>query len=200
MTSRTGLGRTYGESTAVDTAALQVSALIDGELDAATLDRTIDALLASDALASFWSDAHRAGDWMRSDEVVGIGDGAAAFRAIVARLDAEPTVLAPPRRGGLVRLAASPRFWRTTGLPGVSVAAALVVVAWLAVPARQPVVPTEVAAAATAAEPGRVDVERLTDYVAAHRDVTPFGYRGYGAVRPAAFTTPVERAGATTPR
>lgn len=179
-------------SAAASQQRLDVSSLIDGELDDAAIERTLDALLASDDLAGFWVDAHRAGDWMRSDEVVGVGDGAAFLARLSARLADEPTVLAPRLAAGRSR-----RFWVRTGLPGVSVAAALVAVAWVASPlgrdgdklvAAVPA-PTMVSGVGIAPVAMKtVDVERLSDYVAAHRDVTPFGYRG-AAVRPAAFTT-----------
>ncbi len=177
---------------------LQVSALVDGELDDATIERTIDALLASDELAAFWADAHRAGDWMRSEEVIGVGNGELFLRKFSVQLASEPTILAP-RASGRSR---SKRFWIRTGLPGASVAAALVVVAWVAMPfgrddgsanlaKAQPTV-LIVPAAIANAEPElkEVDPERLSDYFAAHRDVTPFGYRG-AAARPAVYATPV---------
>ena len=190
-------------STAVDAddpVRLQVSALVDGELDDATVERTIDALLASDELASFWADAHRAGDWMRSDEVIGVGDGDSLMRRIVEQLAQEPTVLAPRSSGR------SKRFWIRTGLPGASVAAALLVVAWVATPFGRSdpgdklasAQPTVLIVPSTAGgSPGlqqtalkTVDPERLSDYFAAHRDVTPFAYRGAASARPTLYTAP----------
>ena len=175
------------------TLRIQVSALVDGELDDATIERTIDALLASDDLARFWAHAHRAGDWMRSDEVVGVGDGQALLRRICSELANEPTVLAPPA-------GRSRRFWVRTGLPGASVAAALLVVAWVATPlgrgndggarlaGAQPtvmIVPSTGSSQAGVQQTAlkAVDPERLSDYLAAHRDVTPFAYRGSTSVR-----------------
>ena len=187
-------------STIDDPARLHVSALVDGELDEATVERTIDALLASDALATFWSDAHRCGDWMRSDEVVGVGDGDRFVKKFALQLAAEPTILAPQAKSG----SRTRRFWVRTGLPGASIAAALVVVAWVAIPsgreagdrsaAATPTVlivqgsgagPAAVPVAERVVEP--VDAERLSDYLAAHRDVTPFGYRG-AAARPVTYS------------
>ena len=191
----------HAEAVSADeTLRVQVSALVDGELDDATIERTIDALLASDDLARFWADAHRAGDWMRSDEVVGIGDGQVLMRRIVAELSAEPTVLAPRSSGR------SRRFWIRTGLPGASVAAALLVVAWVATPfgrgdsdklaSAQPtvlIVPSTGAGQQQGIEQTAlktVDPDRLSDYLAAHRDVTPFAYRGAASARSAMYTTP----------
>lgn len=183
-----------------DDPRLRISALVDGEFDPATVERAIDALLASDDLAEFWADAHRAGDWMRSDEVIGVGDGELFLRRFAARLAAEPTILAPREKRSLSR-----RFWIRTGLPGASVAAAFVVVAWVATPfgrdtgsdrsvAATPtvVIVPAVASSAPAVEQTAqkpVDPERLTEYFNAHRDVTPFGYRGASA-RPAAYSAP----------
>ena len=193
-----------------DDVRLQVSALIDGELDEATADRAIEALLASDDLATFWADAHRAGDWMRSDEVVGVGDGGAFMRRFRTQLAAEPVVLAPNALARSSANSRSTRFWLRTGLPGASIAAALVAVVWVAAPfgrdgtadkvvAAAPSVqaqiePVVAAAVTTAPVAKSVDPEQLSDYFAAHRDVTPFGYRGASA-RPAAYSPPAQRAG-----
>ncbi len=180
---------------------MHVSAFVDGELAEADIDRVIDALLASDDLADFWADAHRAGDWMRSDEVVGVGDGSTFLRRFSAQLANEPSIVAP-KRGGRSR---SRRFWIRTGLPGASVAAALLVVAWVASPLggddKSAAVPSVAIiqtprideAAVRPTEFKTVDPDRLADYLAAHRDVTPFAYRGTASARPASFTgTPVD--------
>jgi negative regulator of sigma E activity len=179
---------------------MKVSAFVDGELDDAEVDRVIDALLASGDLADFWADAHRAGDWMRSDEVIGVGDGGVFLRRFSATLASEPSIVAPKRNGP----SRSRRFWIRTGLPGASVAAALVVVAWVALPisgddksAAVPSVaiiqaPKVDQAAIQPTEFKTVDPDRLSDYLAAHRDVTPFAYRGSPAARQASFTTPAD--------
>ncbi len=167
-----------------------MSAFVDGELDPGDVDRVIDALLASDELADFWCDAHRAGDWMRSEEVVGVGDGRSFLRRFSVKLSHEPAIVAPKHAAR----SRSRRFWVRTGLPGASVAAALVVVAWVAMPSGSndrargtsaavgtpSVAIVQVAPDAAAARPAEwktVDSDRLSDYVAAHRDVTPFSFR-----------------------
>ncbi len=181
---------------------IRVSALIDCECDPAEADATLDALLASDDLSRFWADAHRAGDWIRSDEVVDVADGEAFMRRFSAALADEVSIVAAPARR---RRTFDRRFWTRTGLPGMSVAAALVLVAWVAMPtsnrrpdgaatsaAVAPVKTVEVArseAPAPAVTPvaiKEVDVGPLDDYVAAHREVTPFAYRG--SARPASLT------------
>jgi sigma-E factor negative regulatory protein RseA len=186
---------------------VEVSAFVDGELDDASVERVIDALLASDDLADFWSDAHRAGDWMRSEEVIGIGNGEAFIRRFSSRLASEPAIIAVQKRSGRSR---SRRFWVKTGLPGASIAAALVVVAWVAMPvggddaakdaksARTlAAVPTVAIVPVAKVDQGStkpaewktVDPDRLSDYLAAHRDVTPFAYRGAAGARPASFSS-----------
>lgn len=188
-----------------DPSRLQISALMDGELDDAGVQRAIDAMLASDDLVHFWADCHRSGDWLRSDEVVGVSDGERFMRRFSARLADEPTILAP-RAARRVR---STGFWIRTGLPTASVAAALVAVVWVAAPFGRDDRAGTVASATTSAvvapvvakaeiaapEVRTVDPERLSDYFAAHRDVTPFGYRGASA-RPAAYTPPAARVSA----
>jgi negative regulator of sigma E activity len=175
---------------------VEVSAFVDGELDGDEVDRVIDALLASDDLAKFWADAHRAGDWMRSEEVIGVGDGHSFLQRFSAKLSHEPEMVAAPRSAR----SRSRRFWVRTGLPGASIAAALVAVAWVAAPLGgddKKVVPTVAIVPVANPDSGAVrpaglravDPDRLSDYLDAHRDVTPFAYRGAAAARPATFNT-----------
>ncbi|MGI9026498.1 MAG: RseA family anti-sigma factor, partial [Burkholderiaceae bacterium] len=188
-------------------ARMRVSALIDSELDDAAIDATLDALLASESLSRFWLSAHCAGDWLRSDEVVGVGHSQLALRRFSMALAAEPAIVAPKR----ARRSRAPGFWMRTGLPGASIAAALVAVAWVATPlwrgddARKalasssaeptvviakasPVVEPEARSDEARSELKAIDSDRLSPYLAAHRDVTPFAYRGPSAM-PAAFNT-----------
>jgi sigma-E factor negative regulatory protein RseA len=185
---------------------IRVSALIDGELDGTSIEATIDALLDDDELARFWADAHRAGDWMRSDEVVGVGDDDRFMARLAARLAEEPSIVAPrPAAAEPDRGSVSSRFWTRAGLPGVAVAAALVVVAWVAAPfgrdgdgrkVAAESAPTLAVVTAAPAVTGvaapvewrAIDAEPLNPYLEAHRDVTPFAYRG-AAVRAVGFTT-----------
>jgi negative regulator of sigma E activity len=185
---------------------VEVSAFVDGELDSVEVDRVIDALLASDELANFWADAHRAGDWMRSEEVIGVGDGHSFLQRFSAKLAHEPEIIAAPRSAR----SRSRRFWVRTGLPGASIAAALVAVAWVAAPFGgddKKVVPTVAIVPVAKSDEGAVrttglksvDADRLSDYVAAHGDVTPFAYRGTASARPAAYNTVVDAESARTP-
>lgn len=203
MKAQIGSDRVVLSQPGDDPSCLQISALMDGELDDAGCQQAIDALLASDDLVKFWADAHCAGDWMRSDEVVGVGDRGLFMRRFSAELANEPTVLAP-RSGTQSR---STRFWIRAGLPGASIAAALVAVVWVAAPFGRDgesvkmavvapiaaIVPVMASNAPVEPVANAVDPDQLSDYFAAHRDVTPFGYRG-AAARPAAYT-PSGRAG-----
>lgn len=185
-----------------DAARALVSALIDGELDGVERDRAIDALLASDDLGRFWHDCHRAGDWMRSDEV-GHAEPCSAFMTRMSmRLADEPAIVAPRP---VVASKGSTGFWMRTGLPSASVAAAIAVVAWVAIPNNHADAPLAVAtptiqpvsapqglqpAVAQVAATTPMDAEQVSDYLAAHGDVSPFAYRG-AAARPANFVKPV---------
>lgn len=202
------------EASSADTEArMRLSALIDGELDDAAIDATMDALLTSESLAAFWLSAHCAGDWLRSDEVVGVGHNQLALRRFSMALADEPAIVAPKR----ARRSPAPGFWLRTGLPGASIAAALVAVAWVATPlwrgddARKAVAsssdaPTVVIATVSpVVEPEAhedlkaIDPDRLSPYLAAHRDVTPFAYRGASA-RPAAFNPSVSTSALPPPQ
>ena len=189
-----------------DEARTRISALIDGELVGDEHDRAIDALLASDELARFWHDCHCAGDWMRSDEVGACEPRPDFMARMSARLAEEPSIVAPRST-----TKARGSFWLRTGLPGASIAAAIVVVAWVAIPGSrtdtpiaavtqqqtiQPVVagqnvqPAVEQVAATTP----MDAEQVSDYLAAHGDVSPFAYRG-AAARPANYVTPAAGTG-----
>lgn len=180
-----------------DPVRIEVSALVDGELDEATIERTIDALLASDDLANFWADAHRSGDWMRSEEVVGIGDGQLFLRRFSAQLESEPPIVAPKARARI----RTRRFWVNTGLPSASIAAALVVVAWVAMPLGRnaevqggrptiAIVPASTNGVVVASDLKPIDPERLSDYLQAHRDGQPFAFPNRGpSAKVASFTT-----------
>ncbi len=71
----------------------QISALADGELNDAQIDVAL-AALRQPAARDAWETYHQIGDVLRSEEMaVGMSAGFAARMA--ARLDAEPTIIAP---------------------------------------------------------------------------------------------------------
>lgn len=72
----------------------RISAFADGELPHAQIDAVMKDLATPEGRAA-WEAYHHAGDVMRSDDMdVALSPGFSARMA--ARLDAEPTVLAPP--------------------------------------------------------------------------------------------------------
>ena len=112
-----------GQDASEDSLRIEVSAFIDNELDDASADRVVDALLASDQLAEFWTNAHRAGDWMRSEEVVDVGDGDAFLRRFSSRLAAEPAIIAATPESILVSAKCTiptPQPRRTTPSPAAA--------------------------------------------------------------------------------
>ncbi|MCX9158278.1 sigma-E factor negative regulatory protein [Niveibacterium sp. 24ML] len=101
----------------------QISALFDGELDAAETDRVMQALRGDHSARARWSECALIGDTLR---------GEAEFSkdltaAIMARLDDEPTVLAP-----VVRSAPANRGLRWDRyLPIAATVAGVAVVGWM---------------------------------------------------------------------
>ena len=203
--TKEGGSSAFNQSDAAVAARLRVSALADGELDAAEAHGVVDAVLASPELEAYWAELHRAGDCLRSEEVAGTGDGGAFLRRFAARLADEPAIIAP-RRDFATR---SPsHFWLRAGLPGASIAAALLVVGWMVMPlnrndsnrqtiaqvstAPAPVATTATTVAAPAAvetamvQP--VDPQQLADYLAAHQQLASSALRG-PSVQAASFNT-----------
>lgn len=187
-------------------ARLTVSALADGELDAAEAHRIVDAVLASPELEAYWMELHRAGDCLRSEEVAGVGGGGAFLRRFALRFADEPAIVAP-RRDRLARFSSHP--WLRAGLPGASIAAALLVVGWMVMPlarndgirqtvAQADVAPLAATSEATSAGAGPagvetaavepVDPQQLADYLAAHQQLASSAFRGPSAL-PASFST-----------
>ena len=71
----------------------QISELMDGELDGAQCDAAIRVLARDEALRGSWRTYHLIGDVLRGESVAGTHDASAA--KTLARLAAEPTILAP---------------------------------------------------------------------------------------------------------
>jgi sigma-E factor negative regulatory protein RseA len=101
----------------------KISALMDGELQDAEMDRSLGRLKSDADLRRAWDTYHLIGDTLRGH----ISPGLAA--RVSQRLVAEPTVLAPARRE---RRAAQMALSAAAGVAGVAM------VAWLALPALQP--------------------------------------------------------------
>lgn len=176
----------------VPTACERISELIDGELPRAEAEALVSSLCSDPALRQHWQEMHRAGDALRSTEVVAFDDAGFCAR-VSARIAAEPTVLAPRRSSESRSLR---RFW----IPGVAVAASVAAVGFVAVPLMrspepvqivQKAAPAKVETAAT--EPVRrpaaiANARALDAYFSAHRELTA----GSALPRAAAYLRPIE--------
>ncbi|MEO8305901.1 MAG: sigma-E factor negative regulatory protein [Betaproteobacteria bacterium] len=138
-----------------------ISRLMDGDLDDAECDAACRDLKATDAVA-VWVSYHMIGDALRRS-----GSPMPGFAArFAARLDTEPTVLAPmPRQSNRLPLA-----WAVA-----ATVAAVMVVGWAAVSTLDPQ-PTAVARAREAATvrsaPGNPQ-SVSPDYLLAHQEFSP---------------------------
>lgn len=138
-----------------------LSAWMDGELGSQRA-RPLPPQLKRDAgLRSDWDCYHLIGDALRGVQ------GPDLCVKICARLDAEPTVLAPQRRGATEKL-------RRFALPVAASVAAVAFVGWMALPGVQQDSPQ--IAAIPAAEVKQVAVpagEGAKDYLLAHQRYSP---------------------------
>jgi len=192
----------------------QISALADGELDIAHLDIAL-AALRQPAARSDWETYHQIGEVLRSDDMaMSLSPGFSARMA--ARLDAEPTVLAPAVATRMPMLAAG--LARRWAVPG-AVAAAVAAVVFVATPqlmvafnggaqspaagspamiASSAVQAVPVAATASAAAPGNIVATsapdgvvlrdpRIDDYLLAHQGFSPSVFSSAQYARSAAF-------------
>jgi sigma-E factor negative regulatory protein RseA len=169
-----------GHSDAVSDAEL-LSALVDGELDAAAARALVARIGREPALRAQWERFHVVQDALRSHEVAALASFSCLGR-VERALRAEPALLAPRRL-------AVPRAGMRWALPGLGIAAAaaavLVGAPMLRAPANdygvQAAGPRAVATPANlpvrplAAAPARFRPDDLNDYLAAHRDLAGTG-------------------------
>jgi len=149
----------------------RISALLDGELDEAGTAAALDVLRSEPEARRQWQMACLVGDALREGRV-GAPD---MVDAVMARLEREPTVLAPvaERDTGLVRAPANDNSWRKA----MSIAAAVLgvaVVAWSASRFQEPATPVGAFAKAnTAPAVARVasanDSDATRAYLLAHQ-------------------------------
>lgn len=144
----------------------RISALADCELDPLQAQAAIEELLASDGARAFWGELHTGGDLLRSDEALGAVDGAGFVERLSRRLAMEPVHLAP-RAAEDTRA----RGWLRYGLPSASIAAAVAMVLWMAIP--QMIKPAADVAALTGAQ---VSKDALVE-LAAQPAAAPVGTR-----------------------
>lgn len=110
----------------------QISAFADGELANNQIDTALAALRQPDGKQA-WEDYHQIGDLLRSNEAsVGLSPDFSARMA--ARLQAEPTIMAPTAAISYINRAPEPlqdaagarHGWKRMAMPGMAVAAATV--------------------------------------------------------------------------
>lgn len=131
------------------------SAVVDGEADDETLDRTCAAWREDAGLRSEWHLYHLIGDVMRSEDLCGRpGRDAAFLGGLRTRLDDEPSILAPAALPAtMVRRAARAR-WRVWSGP-VAAAAGFFAVAGVLWTVQEPSLIPEPLQFASSASPSR---------------------------------------------
>lgn len=183
----------------------QISALADGELPEQHIDKVLAALRQPEARAD-WDLYHQIGDAMRSDDMaVAMSPDFAARMA--ARLDAEPTIIAPvePRADDAARKAPSRGEARRWAVPSMVAAAAMASAAFLATPQLMVAMKggdTSAPQQAIASADAQADVvsvsapegvvlrdPRIDDYLMAHQRISPPVHGTAQFARSAAFAS-----------
>jgi sigma-E factor negative regulatory protein RseA len=191
----------------------QISALADGELADEQIDAALAALRRADRHCD-WETYHQIGDVLRSDDMaVTLSAGFAARMA--ARLDAEPTIIAPAINRTTARPADEPaaRAKQRWTMPGMIAAAAVAAVAFITTPQLMVAMKSEPAASgaavALAAQPAASNASssqpavvsanvpegvvmrdaRIDDYLLAHQRFSPSVYSTAQYARSATFAT-----------
>jgi sigma-E factor negative regulatory protein RseA len=138
----------------------EISLLMDGELDVDRAERACSGLRDAAAVQT-WFCYHVIGDCLRGDNASRHG----MAKAFWARLAAEPTVLAPPRRHPTPAAVA----WAVAAS-----VAAVGVVGWVAL-TTMPLPPSTVATAQQAAAVRAADVRRpvVNEYLLTHQEYSP---------------------------
>lgn len=195
------------------------SAVVDGEADDETLDRTCAAWREDVGLRSEWHLYHLIGDAMRSEDLCGRpGRDSAFLRGLRARLDDEPNILAPAVLPATVVRRAARARWRLWSGP-VAAAAGFFAVAGVLWTVQEPGDMSESVQIAGAPNPSRpasalmpvtdrpagasTDLPLVTDakvlrdarvdrYLSAHRELG-----GGAALGPFGFTASYVRNGTT---
>lgn len=143
---------------------LEISQLMDGELDDAAAAALIARMKQDPSLRRDWALYHLAGDSLRQAGFYSPGLTA----RVGERLAGEPTVLAP-------RPSISAERAKRLILPAAASLAAVAVVAWIGLrgPGDAPVAPIA-SAPAPAAAPASLPMQaRINDYLLAHQEYSP---------------------------
>jgi sigma-E factor negative regulatory protein RseA len=144
-----------------------VSALMDGELEAHQADTQVTRLRNSDELKDGWETFHLIGDALRGERRL----NSRIASALSERLAAEPTILAPSRTPA--------RRPMTYALSAAASVAGVALVAWVAL-STNPLAPTDNVVSAPvpglAAAPqvaNLPDNGKMNEYLLAHQGVSP---------------------------
>jgi len=139
----------------------RLSAWMDGELEGGPAGQMPSQLKSDAALRGNWDCYHLIGDALRGVQ------GPDLCARICERLEAEPTVLAPPRRAMAANL---PRL----ALRAAASVAAVAFVGWMALPLLQPDALQMAASPAAQVKPVAVPAgEGAKDYLLAHQRYSP---------------------------
>ena len=152
----------------------EISALLDGELDQADMDRIIKACHQNEQHKDAWRHYHLIGEAMRAER----GPLRGLEQRILAQLQNEPTVLAPRRRAWVPVV---PRI----ALAAAASLATVTAVAWLAFQQTPPPQTSVIATAPAVTSTPPLATIRLDDFVLAHREFTA----APDALIPASFGT-----------
>lgn len=186
----------------------QISALADGVLDDPQIDIALTAL-RQDAVRADWEVYHQIGDVLRSDDMaVTLSPGFAERMA--ARLDAEPTIVAPGSATGVaVKIAQTEKHsLKRWAAPSIAAAAAMAAIAFVTTPQLMVALRGEepraedvsIAAAPSVNEKGAVVMApaaegvilrdpRIDDYLLAHQRLSPSVYSTAQYARSATFSS-----------
>jgi sigma-E factor negative regulatory protein RseA len=192
-----------------ETTRERTSALADGELPDAQLDLALAALRNDEARAD-WELYHRIGDALRSEDVADTPLSAGFSARLAARLDAEPTIIAPAALPAASAKKANARRW---AVPGLAAATAMAGIAFFTTPqlmvalseqpapavgqaviaeVKQAAAVVPVAAAPGAEAAGSEVVLRdahIDDYLLAHQRLSPSVYSSAQYARSATLAT-----------
>ncbi|KAA3653700.1 MAG: anti-sigma 24 factor [Proteobacteria bacterium] len=152
----------------------RISALLDGDLDAQAVEPALTSVRASADARRQWDAYCLIGDALRGEPELDRDLTA----GVMARLDLEPTVLAP---AAIARPEPAGRMLLKRVLPLAASVAGVAAVGWLALPKTQDATAIQMArmspapVAVAAAESGRRDQEPLRAYLFAHQSLANQG-------------------------
>lgn len=152
----------------------RISALLDGDLDAQAVEPALTSVRASTDVRRQWDTYCLIGDALRGESELDRNLTA----SVMARLDLEPTVLAPV---AMARPEPTGRMLLKRVLPLAASVAGVAAVGWLALPKAPDAAAIQMArispaqVAAVSAEPNRRDQEPLRAYLFAHQSLANQG-------------------------